>query len=38
MRTHWQKVLQETGATPEQAQERYIALIEQLKEKYGFEG
>ncbi|OBT66302.1 hypothetical protein VE03_04325 [Pseudogymnoascus sp. 23342-1-I1] len=32
----WQKVVDE-GVTPEQAQEQYIALIEQLKVTYGFD-
>lgn len=32
----WQKVVDE-GVTPEQAQEKYVALVEQLKEKLGFD-
>ncbi|OBT76478.1 hypothetical protein VF21_04015 [Pseudogymnoascus sp. 05NY08] len=32
----WQKVVDE-GVTPEQAQEKYIALIEQLKVTYEFD-
>ncbi|KAL4927467.1 acyl-CoA-binding domain-containing protein [Aspergillus undulatus] len=31
----WKKRVDE-GLTPEKAQEKYIALVEQLKEKYGF--
>lgn len=32
----WQKIVDE-GVTPEQAQEKYIALIELLKTTYGFD-
>jgi diazepam-binding inhibitor (GABA receptor modulating acyl-CoA-binding protein) len=32
----WQKVVDE-GVTPEEAQTKYIALIEKLKEEYGFD-
>ncbi|KAI1122440.1 acyl CoA binding protein-domain-containing protein [Nemania abortiva] len=32
----WEAVIKE-GLTPEQAQERYIAKVEELKEKYGFD-
>ncbi|KAL2114307.1 hypothetical protein VUR80DRAFT_9529 [Thermomyces stellatus] len=32
----WQKLVDE-GVTPEQAQERYIALVEKLKETYGYD-
>ncbi|OLN97401.1 Acyl-CoA-binding protein-like protein 1 [Colletotrichum chlorophyti] len=32
----WQKVVDE-GTTPELAQEKYIALVNSLKEKYGFD-
>ncbi|KEZ41274.1 hypothetical protein SAPIO_CDS7365 [Scedosporium apiospermum] len=32
----WQKLVDE-GVTTEQAQERYVALVEQLKEKYGYD-
>jgi diazepam-binding inhibitor (GABA receptor modulating acyl-CoA-binding protein) len=32
----WQKIVDE-GVTPEQAQEKYIALIEELKTSYGFD-
>ncbi|KAI1436318.1 acyl CoA binding protein-domain-containing protein [Xylaria sp. CBS 124048] len=32
----WEGIV-DSGATPEQAQERYIALVEKLKEKYGFD-
>ncbi|OAA68901.1 Acyl-CoA-binding protein, ACBP [Cordyceps fumosorosea ARSEF 2679] len=32
----WQKVIDE-GISAEQAQERYVALVEQLKAKYGFD-
>ncbi|KAJ8124285.1 hypothetical protein O1611_g9356 [Lasiodiplodia mahajangana] len=32
----WEKTLKE-GLTPEQAQESYIAFVEELKEKYGFD-
>ncbi|SPN99613.1 probable acyl-coenzyme A-binding protein (diazepam binding inhibitor) [Cephalotrichum gorgonifer] len=32
----WQKIVDE-GITAEQAQERYIALVEKLKEAYGFD-
>ncbi|GKZ19793.1 hypothetical protein AbraIFM66951_010790 [Aspergillus brasiliensis] len=31
----WKKLLDE-GVTPEQAQERYIAFVEELKTKYGY--
>lgn len=36
-RKAWQKVVDE-GVTPEQAQEKYVAVVGALKEKYGFEG
>jgi len=32
----WQKVVDE-GVTPEEAQEKYVALVEELKEKLGFD-
>lgn len=32
----WQKVVDE-GITPEEAQEKYVALVEQLKENLGFD-
>lgn len=32
----WQKVADE-GVTPEQAQEKYVALVEELKGKLGFD-
>ncbi|KAF2964443.1 hypothetical protein GQX73_g9136 [Xylaria multiplex] len=32
----WEAILAE-GLTPEQAQERYIALVEELKTKHGFD-
>jgi len=32
----WQKVVDE-GVTPEQAQEKYVALVEELKGKLGFD-
>ncbi|KAK2025494.1 acyl CoA binding protein [Colletotrichum zoysiae] len=32
----WQKVVDE-GTTPEQAQEKYVALVNSLKEKYGYD-
>jgi diazepam-binding inhibitor (GABA receptor modulating acyl-CoA-binding protein) len=32
----WQKIVDE-GVTPEEAQERYIKLIEELKTVYGFD-
>ncbi|KAL8942531.1 MAG: hypothetical protein Q9211_001356 [Gyalolechia sp. 1 TL-2023] len=33
----WQKVADE-GLTDQQAQEKYVKLVDSLKEKYGFEG
>ncbi|KAI0099017.1 hypothetical protein GGR51DRAFT_536514 [Nemania sp. FL0031] len=35
--TAWAKVLEDDGLTPEQAQEKYIAFVAELKEKYGFD-
>ncbi|KAL2754458.1 hypothetical protein ACRALDRAFT_1070238 [Sodiomyces alcalophilus JCM 7366] len=35
-RSAWQKVIDE-GTTPEQAQEKYVALVNKLKETYGFD-
>lgn len=32
----WQKIVDE-GVTPEEAQTKYIALIEKMKEQYGFD-
>ncbi|TLS30138.1 hypothetical protein PpBr36_03017 [Pyricularia pennisetigena] len=32
----WQKVVDE-GVTPEQAQEKYVALVEKLKAAYGYD-
>ncbi|KAM0431902.1 hypothetical protein ACHAPT_005155 [Fusarium lateritium] len=32
----WKKVAEE-GVTPEQAQEKYVKLVEELKEKYGYD-
>lgn len=32
----WQKVVDE-GLTKEQAQEKYVKLVEELKEKYGYD-
>ncbi|EHA52252.1 hypothetical protein MGG_06177, partial [Pyricularia oryzae 70-15] len=32
----WQKIVDE-GVTPEQAQEKYVALVEKLKTAYGFD-
>jgi diazepam-binding inhibitor (GABA receptor modulating acyl-CoA-binding protein) len=32
----WQKVVDE-GITAEEAQERYVALVEKLKETYGYD-
>ncbi|OHX00797.1 acyl binding protein [Colletotrichum incanum] len=32
----WQKVVDE-GTTPEQAQEKYVALVNSLKDKYGYD-
>ncbi|KFH40469.1 putative acyl-CoA-binding protein-like protein [Hapsidospora chrysogenum ATCC 11550] len=32
----WQKVVDE-GTTPEQAQEQYVALVEELKAKHGYD-
>ena len=32
----WQKLVDD-GVTPEQAQQRYVALVENLKEKYGYD-
>lgn len=32
----WQKVVDE-GTTPEQAQEKYVALVEKMKEQYGYD-
>ncbi|KAI6363084.1 hypothetical protein MCOR25_006028 [Pyricularia grisea] len=32
----WQKIVDE-GVTPEQAQEKYVALVEKLKATYGFD-
>ncbi|KND93234.1 Acyl-CoA-binding protein 1 [Tolypocladium ophioglossoides CBS 100239] len=32
----WQKVVDE-GVTPKQAQEKYVALVEQMKEAYGYD-
>ncbi|KAF3482939.1 Acyl CoA binding protein family [Arthroderma uncinatum] len=32
----WKEIVEE-GVTPEQAQERYIALVEKLKAKYGYD-
>ncbi|KAJ0167718.1 putative acyl-CoA-binding protein [Colletotrichum tanaceti] len=32
----WQKVVDE-GTTPVQAQEKYVALVDTLKEKYGYD-
>ncbi|POR36296.1 Acyl-CoA-binding protein 1 [Tolypocladium paradoxum] len=32
----WQKVVDE-GVTPEQAQEKYVALVETMKETYGYD-
>ncbi|KAK1596371.1 acyl CoA binding protein [Colletotrichum navitas] len=32
----WQKVVDD-GTTPEQAQEKYVALVNSLKEKYGYD-
>lgn len=32
----WKKVVDE-GVTPEDAQKRYVELVESLKTKYGFE-
>ncbi|ROT40547.1 acyl CoA binding protein [Sodiomyces alkalinus F11] len=32
----WQKVVDE-GTTPEQAQEKYVALVNRLKEAYGYD-
>jgi diazepam-binding inhibitor (GABA receptor modulator, acyl-CoA-binding protein) len=32
----WQKIVDE-GVTPEQAQEKYVTLIEKLKVEYGFD-
>ncbi|KAI1498690.1 putative fatty acid binding protein [Biscogniauxia marginata] len=34
--TAWQKLVDE-GVTPEQAQERYVKKVEEMKEKYGFD-
>lgn len=33
----WKKVHDE-GVSPEDAQKRYVELVEKLKEKHGFEG
>ncbi|KAK4192734.1 acyl binding protein [Podospora australis] len=33
----WQKVVEEEGYTAEQAQEKYVATIEELKSKYGYD-
>ena len=35
-RNAWQKVVDE-GLTPEQAQEKYVALVESLKESCGYD-
>ncbi len=35
-RKHWQKLVDE-GITPEEAQEKYVALVEELKEKHGYD-
>lgn len=32
----WQKIVDE-GVTPEQAQERYVAQVEKMKEAYGYD-
>jgi len=32
----WKKIVEE-GVTPEEAQKRYVELIEKLKEKYGYD-
>ncbi|KAI9892488.1 MAG: hypothetical protein M1814_001445 [Vezdaea aestivalis] len=32
----WQKIVTD-GVTPEEAQEKYVALVEALKEKHGFD-
>lgn len=32
----WQKVVDD-NLTPEQAQEKYVALVNSLKEKYGYD-
>ncbi|KAL2148510.1 hypothetical protein VTH82DRAFT_2064 [Thermothelomyces myriococcoides] len=32
----WKKAV-EDGITPEQAQEKYVALVEELKKKYGYD-
>lgn len=32
----WKKIVDE-GVTPEEAQTKYVALIEKLKEEYGFD-
>jgi diazepam-binding inhibitor (GABA receptor modulating acyl-CoA-binding protein) len=32
----WQKIVDE-GCTPEEAQTKYVALIEEMKTKYGFD-
>lgn len=32
----WQKIVDE-GVTPEQAQIKYVELVEKLKEKYGYD-
>jgi diazepam-binding inhibitor (GABA receptor modulator, acyl-CoA-binding protein) len=33
----WQKLVDE-GVTPEEAMTKYVALVEELKSKYGYEG
>lgn len=33
----WQKVA-DSGMKPEEAQQKYVKLVNSLKEKYGFEG
>lgn len=33
----WEKIVKE-GVSPEEAQTRYVKLVESLKEKYGYSG
>lgn len=35
-RKAWQKIVDE-GVTPQEAQKRYVALVEKLKEKHGYD-